>query len=180
MLKLFTIIKNKTKITNLAVMILSAVTLYCQLPAFSLTADNLEPITIVADTFEIDYKNHYAVYSKNVELNQGSRKMNSDNLHIYFVNNKVTSVIATSKPQEKQNLGLVSYFEKMDKQESAMQAKAKKFTYDPNINKIILEQNATIKQGDKELNSELIDYDIKKQVAHMPKIQNRRTKITIG
>ena len=43
-----------------------------------------------------------------------------------------------------------------------------------------MEQNATIRQGDKELNSELIDYDIKKQVAHMPKIQNRRTKITIG
>lgn len=160
--------------------------------SLALTADNSAPVVVTADTFEIDYKNHYAAYSNNVELNQGSKKLTSDKLQIYFVNNKIKSVVATSiqsgltelkELKEKQNHRLVNYFEKIDnmaKQESTMQARAKKITYDPNINKIILEQSATIKQGDKELNSELINYDMKKQVAHMPKIQNRRTKITIG
>lgn len=152
-----------------------------------------DPITINSEGFTIDYANGYAVYSKNVVLNQSDKTLTSDNLYIYFEkNNKINkntknnssikTIIATSADHNqpvvyKQNVTNKKTKNNSDK--NFMVAKADTMKFEAINNKIILEKNAIIEQNNRILTSELLYYDLKQEIAYMPKVNNQRSKIIL-
>ena len=139
-------------------------------------ADNNEPIVITADSFTLDYANGYAVYTNNVAVNRANKQLTSDNLFIYFNNAgtesaKFKSIVATSNKNH-----IVRFTD------NNLLATSGIIKYEPSAdgNKITLEKNAIIEQNNKKLISELLYYDLKKEVAYMPKINNQRSKIILG
>ena len=162
---------------------------------FSLATDNEEPLIINAATFEVDYTSGYARYSGNVNLQQGSRTLNSDQLYVYFeqkseskkIKSKINpnNISNSSHNQIKQikAIGidkLVHYSEKLQNDASMMQAEAKIITLVPEQNLLTLEQKALITQNNKQLTSELLHYNFKTEVAYSPKVKNKRTKLILG
>jgi lipopolysaccharide export system protein LptA len=60
-----------------------------------------------------------------------------------------------------------------------MVAKADTMKFEAINNKIILEKNAIIEQNNRILTSELLYYDLKQEIAYMPKVNNQRSKIIL-
>lgn len=186
--------------TNLLLLIILIINL-----SYSYGLDKTQnPIVINSGNFTIDYTNGYALYSKNVVLNQDDKNLQSDDLYIYFEtdsknkkinstqpNTSIKTIVATSKNQ----INPVVYTQKVNSKnnfkskvknnsknsgQNIMLAKAEIIKFNTVDNKIILEKNATIEQNNKTLTSELIHYDLKNEIAYMPKVNNQRSKIVLG
>lgn len=152
--------------------------------------NNKNYIEITSDNLHINYKQGYLVYKNNVKLNQENKHLLSDNIYIHFKNNsknnnKITEIIAVNNFNRNNNQKPVEYIEQdiknnQTKYSKYTKATANKIKFDPNINKITLEGNAIIEQDNKILTSELLFYDIKKELAYMPKTNNTRTKIIVS
>ncbi|MBP9721664.1 MAG: lipopolysaccharide transport periplasmic protein LptA [Gammaproteobacteria bacterium] len=167
------IIKIKTPL-KFYLLILVLITNY----SYSITKNNTEPVVITADYFTIDYINGYALYSKKVHLTQATRSLSSDNIIVYFnKSNKNDSVkLITASNNTKRP---VTYTEKSSKNQPIV-AMADIIKFDPVANKLIFEKNAHIEQNNRTLSSQLIYYDLEKETAYMPKINQQRTKLILG
>ncbi len=70
----------------------------CAPTALALPTDRSEPILLEADEFERDDVKGTTRYSGNVVMQQGSMKINADQIVIYSEKDKVTQIVATGKP----------------------------------------------------------------------------------
>lgn len=153
--------------------------------SYALESDNTKPIDIKADKFEIDYSKGEAFYSGHVNLIQGTRTLESDRIYIYFYNNKnnkdnntIKQIKAISSINSSQKF--VTYSENLKNNNKKIYASAKIITYTPDKDLLTLEQQAIIKQDGRKLTSELLHYNTKTEVASMPKVENKRSKIILG
>ena len=185
---------NKNQINSLSIALFSIVLFLSNYTTYGSVKNNNnnEPIVITADSFTLDYNSGYAVYTDHVAVNQANRELKSDNLFIYFdkktseqqpqKTSKLKSLVATMHDINKNKP--VVYLEKnlQDSNLISLFASAGTIKYEPglNTNKLTLEKNAIIQQNNKKLMSELLYYDLKNEVAYMPKIKNQRSKIILG
>jgi len=119
----------------------------------ALESDSEQPITIDSNTATYDDATATSIYTGNVISVQGSIRVNSDKLVVYFVNGDAEKLVFTgNKAKFKQTPS-----------EGGEDITGEAFTgeFYPKKNLLILIDDATVWQGNATYSSNLIEYDIK-------------------
>ncbi|CAG7856898.1 hypothetical protein MCAMS1_01558 [biofilm metagenome] len=124
--------------------------------AFALESDPDQPITIDSNTATYDDVTATSIYTGNVISVQGSIKVNSDKLVVYFVNGDAEKLVFTgdkAKFKQTPNPGAED-----------ITGEALIGEYYPKKNLLILKNDATVWQGSATYKSNLIEYDSKRSI----------------
>lgn len=141
--------------------------------AHALPTDSEQPITIDSNTATYDDKTAVSVYTGDVISIQGSIKVNSDKLVVYFVDGDAEKLVFTGNPahfKQTPNVG------KEDIIGDALIGE-----YYPKKNLLILKNNATVKQGNGTYKSDYIEYDIRTSLvkAGDKETDSKRVRVTL-
>jgi lipopolysaccharide export system protein LptA len=144
---------NKKRISAFA-LLLTLVSISGQPPA--LESDSQQPITIDSNTATYDDATETSIYTGNVISVQGSIRVNSDKLVVYFINGDVDKLVFTGKRAKF----------KQTPSEGAEDITGEALTgeYYPKRNLLVLIDEATVWQGNATYSSQLIEYDSKKSL----------------
>lgn len=137
-------------------LVLFLITSLWSLCALAIDSDRQAPIEIQADSAKISEAKQTAIYTGNVELNQGTLKITCDQLTVFNSPTGVERVEARGTP--------AAYSQKMDAEKPRLDAAAGKIIYLPAKSRIRLEGSAKIKQGGNVFEGQLIEYDLAQQV----------------
>lgn len=119
----------------------------------ALESDAEQPITIDSNTATYDDKQEISIYTGNVISIQGSIRVNSDKLTVYFVNGEADKLVFTGK---------MAKFKQTPKAgKDDITGEALIGEYYPKKNLLILKNKATVWQGNGTYASDFIEYDIK-------------------
>jgi lipopolysaccharide export system protein LptA len=124
--------------------------------AHSLSSDKDKPLSIEADTVEIDDKRGFTVYRGNVVVDQGTMHVTGNTLVIERVNGKVKKVTVVGEP--------ATYRQRPDGKKSDVNANARKLQVEPQKDLVTLERNAKIVQEGNVFTGNLIEYNNKLDV----------------
>lgn len=120
--------------------------------AHALATDAQQPITIDSNTATYDDKSAVSTYTGAVVSVQGSIKVNSDKLVVYFVNGDAEKLVFTGNPAR--------FKQTPSPGKDDIIGNAQIGEYYPKKNLMILKNNATVKQGNGTYASDYIEYDI--------------------
>ncbi|MCX7085237.1 MAG: lipopolysaccharide transport periplasmic protein LptA [Methylococcales bacterium] len=121
--------------------------------AWALSSDAEKPIIIDSNTATYDDKSGTSIYTGNVVSTQGSIKVNSDKLTVYFVNGEADKLVFTgdkAKFKQTPNEG-----------DDDITGEALIGEFYPKKNLLVLMNEATVWQGNTTYSSNYIEYDIK-------------------
>jgi lipopolysaccharide export system protein LptA len=125
--------------------------------ALALSNDSEQPIHIEADRGELDNRKQVAVYRGNVHLTQGTLRIDSDTLTIFYTpEKKLKKIIAEGQP--------AWYRQHPDDNSEDMRAKALRMEYHANNATIYLFQKAHVWQGANEFTGDRIEYDTEHRI----------------
>lgn len=142
--------QNKKSIFLYCCILLSGLT---SLSVTALESDAEQPITIDSNTATYDDATGTSVYMGNVVSTQGSIRVNSDKLVVYFINGDANKLVFTgNKAKFKQTPSLGS---------EDITGEALTGEFYPKKNLLVLISDATVWQGNATYSSNLIEYDIK-------------------
>jgi lipopolysaccharide export system protein LptA len=119
----------------------------------ALESDSDQPITIDSNTATYDDATATSIYTGNVVSIQGSIRVNSDKLVVYFVNGDVDKLVFTGKRAK--------FKQTPSEGEDDITGEALTGEYYPKKNLLILIDEATVWQGNATYSSKLIEYDSK-------------------
>ncbi len=125
-------------------------------PVAALEEDNLKPIRISADKALRNEKEGFTVYSGNVEMEQGSLRINAKKITIYRIAEEADRIVARGKPAHLQ--------QQPEPGKGVVQAQAGIIEYYKGEARIHLKQNARIEQDGAKVAGETIDYYIDEQL----------------
>lgn len=149
--------------------------------------DNLQELSISAETAEIDEPGGWAMYSGDVQLTQGTLSIQCDSLKIYRSADGIDKVIARGRPALYSQEMPAPTDESEGQFQGSLEAKAQQITYQLETNSIELKGNAKIQQGENLFEGHTITYqiddrkiiaksDVSEKSADEPK---QRVKITL-
>lgn len=122
----------------------------------ALESDSGQPITIDSNTATYDEATATSTYTGNVVSIQGSIRVNSDKLVVYFVDGEAEKLVFT---------GNKAKFKQTPSEGSEdITGEALTGEYYPKKNLLILIDDATVWQGNATYSSKLIEYDSKKSI----------------
>ncbi|MEY4767648.1 MAG: hypothetical protein RL637_287 [Pseudomonadota bacterium] len=131
--------------------------------------DQQQPIYIDSDTASYDEKNSISTYSGNVIYRQGSLVIHSEMMIFHLKNGEIIKVVVSGKPITfKQALGT-------DKEE--MNGQALNAEYYPSTGKLLLMNQAIVKQNGNQANSDLITYDTQNGLIQAGDISNSSKRV---
>lgn len=121
--------------------------------AYGLASDASQPITIDSNTATYDDATETSTYTGNVVSIQGSIRVNSDKLVVYFINGDVDKLVFTGKRAK--------FKQTPSEGEDDITGEALTGEYYPKKNLLVLIDEATVWQGNATYSSKLIEYDSK-------------------
>ncbi|TNF98931.1 MAG: lipopolysaccharide transport periplasmic protein LptA [Gammaproteobacteria bacterium] len=124
--------------------------------AYSLSTDKNKPLSIEADSVEMDEKRGFTVYRGNVIVDQGTMHVTGNTLVIERVGGKVKKVTIVGKP--------ATYRQRPDGKKTDVNASARKLQVEPEKDLVTLERNAKIVQEGNVFTGNLIEYDNKQDI----------------
>lgn len=124
-----------------------------QSTAWGLASDADQPIVIDSNTATYDDKNNTSIYTGNVVSIQGSIKVDSDKLVVYFVDGEADKLVFTGNKAK--------FRQKPNEGDEDITGEALIGEYYPKKNLLILINQATVWQGNTTYSSDYIQYDIK-------------------
>ncbi|MFA5985250.1 MAG: lipopolysaccharide transport periplasmic protein LptA [Methylococcaceae bacterium] len=124
--------------------------------ALALETDADQPIMIDSNTATYDDAKAISTYTGNVISIQGSIKVNSDKLVVYFVNGEAERLVFTGN--------LAKFKQTPSPGADDVTGEASTGEYFPKKNLLVLTDNATVWQGNATYSSKLIEYDSKNAV----------------
>lgn len=124
--------------------------------ASALSEDREMPITVDSDSAESDESKGITTYSGNVVMQQGSMRIDADEIIIHNDRNKVTQIVALGKPAK--------YQQKPSPKEGLVIAKARRLEYNIAQGSLHLVDNASLQQEGTSLSGSRIDYDVRESV----------------
>ena len=142
-------INNKKIITFGFTLLISLI----QSTAWSLVSDAEQPIVIDSNTATYDDKSATSIYTGNVVSVQGSIKVNSDKLVVYFVDGEADKLVFTGNKAK--------FRQKPNPNDEDITGEALTGEYYPKKNLLILINEGTVWQGNTTYSSDYIQYDIK-------------------
>ena len=122
--------------------------------AFALNADIDAPISIRADSAELDAQTGISVYRGNVVVKQGGRKILADEVEVTLVENQVQRIISRGKQKP------VLYEQQAAADRVQIAAEAATMIYQVEEDRLHLEGNASLTQDGDRLRGHLITYQI--------------------
>lgn len=123
----------------------------------ALPSDKNETIRGSADNLTVDQKNGVATYTGSVKIQQGSLMITADSIVIHTnPDSSVEKMIATGNPARFQ--------QQPEKDQGVVTAAAKKITYTPNNEHLLLVEDASVEQNGAVMSGPQIDYDLVKEV----------------
>ncbi len=117
-----------------------------------LTLDRNAPIQIEADSAVIDEPSGSAIYRGRVVLQQGLLKLQSSELTVYIKDGKATKAVASGTP--------VKLDQAPTPTDEAIHAEARRITFQIEADRMLLDNQATLRQGDRLFQGAHIDYDV--------------------
>ena len=117
----------------------------------ALESDRHQPITIKANHVLINEKKGTSEYTGDVLFTQGSIRIAGDKIIIYQPNGVLQSVLIYGSP--------ASFEQRSDKHKNKVQARAEKMEYITKEQKVYLESNAMVWQGQNRMRGDKIEYD---------------------
>ena len=138
--------------------------------AHALPADKDQPIELAADSVEVDEGKGISVYQGDVELRQGSMRLQADTVTVRQQSRKPNRIIATGKVRFEQDSG-----------KGLVKARAEQAEYEVNSELLELTGRASLTQAGDTMRSDRITYD---RVRHKVKAGaaasgKQRVRITI-
>jgi lipopolysaccharide export system protein LptA len=130
---------------------LSAAALPCC--AFALPADARQPIEIEAEKMIMDEQSSVSTYSGRVVLVQGSIRIEAEKLVVYMRNSKLDRMEAFGSNAEQAS------FRQQLANGGETRARAGRMEYRAAKSRLILQQQAQLRQGGNHIQSERIDYN---------------------
>lgn len=124
-----------------------------QSTAWGLASDADQSIVIDSNTATYDDKNNTSIYTGNVVSIQGSIKVDSDKLVVYFVDGEADKLVFTGNKAK--------FRQKPNEGDEDITGEALIGEYYPKKNLLILINQATVWQGNTTYSSDYIQYDIK-------------------
>ena len=121
--------------------------------AWGLASDADQPLVIDSNTATYDDKNSTSIYTGNVVSIQGSIKVDSDKLVVYFVDGEADKLVFTGNKAK--------FRQKPNEGDEDITGEALIGEYYPKKNLLILINQATVWQGNTTYSSDYIQYDIK-------------------
>lgn len=119
----------------------------------ALESDADQPIIIDSNTATYDDKTEVSIYTGNVVFVQGSIRVKSDKLDVYFVNGETEKLVFTGKPAK--------FKQKPHEGDEDITGEALIGEYYPKKDLLVLKKDATVWQGNGAYSSDYIQYDIK-------------------
>ena len=152
-------------------LLLATLTAFATPAAWALTDDADQPIQIHSDELVYEEKASRATYKGDVQVNQGSLKINAEMVTIEFEDDKVVRLIANGSP--------AYYSQKLKSDQENMQADARKIVYHTRDEKVDLEGDAHLTQEGNDFRGELIEYDIRAGRVDAASTEPERIKMTL-
>jgi lipopolysaccharide export system protein LptA len=121
--------------------------------SYALESDSSQPITIDSNTATYDDASGTSIYTGNVISVQGSIRVNSDKLVVYFINGEVNKLVFTGKRAK--------FRQTPSEGGEDITGEALTGEYYPKKNLLVLIDEATVWQGNATYSSKLIEYDSK-------------------
>lgn len=122
--------------------------------SFQVNADNKEQILIHADSMKLDVNTGSSVYRGNVSFTQGKIEIYGDTVTVNSKNGSINEVKIEGNPARYSDTS----------QNNHILAESARMDYSVNDNKLNMQGNAKLEQGDRVVQSENILYDTKKQI----------------
>lgn len=116
--------------------------------SFALKTDSDQPIDITADRLEMNELNHISTYSGNVVLTQGSLKISTETLILYFDDNNELDYM--------EMIGSPARLKQQNEKKEWMEGMAKNITYKDKESLLILSDDAEFKSGKEYITSNFI------------------------
>ena len=121
--------------------------------AWGLASDREQPIHIEADSASLDETTGISVYTGNVQLRQGSLRLQAETMTVHSTGDQVSKIVLTGKP--------ATFVQRQDDTDNDLHAESRQMEYYATDERIILLEAARVWQADgKEFRSEKIIYDI--------------------
>lgn len=137
--------------------------------AWALDTDRDQPIYIDSNTATYDDKKEVSIYIGDVVTIQGSLRVDSDRLDVYFKNGKVYKMVATGNPAK--------YKQTPDVGKEDMHGLSLIGEFYPEKDLLILKKEAVIWQGGAKQSSELIRYDTKNSLLKAGEISSQKGRV---
>ncbi len=148
------------------VVLISIMVVFLAGPVVAKPGSSNQPISLEADTAELDQKTGTSVYQGNVVIRQGAMHMRSSMATVYTSNGKLTKVIINGKP--------ISWtYDKPGKQ--AIHGTCWRAEYKPADSVIIMTGSVRVNQGGKRFSGKRAEYYLKTDVIKA----SGRVKLTI-
>jgi lipopolysaccharide export system protein LptA len=125
-------------------------------PIQALPDDNDQPIHISADKALRDEKQGFTIYSGNVQMEQGSMRLEADKLTIYHETEEVDRIVAEGRPAKMQQQP------ELDK--GVVHAHADVIEFFKSEDRVHLQTNARIEQEGSVVSGDSIDYFIAEEL----------------
>lgn len=148
--------------------------LFCAAPLVqALTSDRHQPIHIQADYVQIDKKAGISEYRGNVQLVQGSMKITGERVRVHQTNGQLMTILVNGEP--------ATFKQQPDNQQEVVHSQADKMEYQAQQERIILLENAQVKQGNQQFAGNRIVYNTKNStvVAQGDEQQQERVRAII-
>jgi len=142
--------------------------------ALALATDKDQPVSIEADSVDIDETNETAIYRGKVILTQGSINLAANRVVVYNFQSDNARIVATGKQ--------VKFSQLADNDNLLINGKADKAEYGINSARLVLTGKASLVKGKNTFKNDRIIYDREKAIvkAGTSAKGKERVKITIG
>lgn len=140
-------------------------------PAFALDTEKDAPITIEADSAELDETKGISVYHGNVIVTQGGSVLSADKITIIRDENELGTIEANGSPAHFSQSGKEDFPE--------THAYGHTITFIRKDNLLKLEKEALLKQKDNLFRGDVIEYDTVKRIVKASGNEEKNTRVQI-
>lgn len=141
-------------------------------PAHALSTDKQQPIHIEADNVTIDDGRGVAVYRGNVHFKQGSAQLTADEVTVSTADRKqVGKIVAKGAP--------ATFRQRPDNKDQDMRGQALHIEYFANEERVVLETQAQLWQGQNEFAGSRIEYRAGEEVVQAQKAPDDSQRVHV-
>lgn len=120
--------------------------------------DKDKPVTIEANSAQLDDKSGLSIYSGNVSITQGSLHITADKVTAYHKKDGISKIVAEGNPAR--------YEQTANSKDGIVNASANTINYLTDENKIVLAGDATLEQQGNTVQGQHITYDMKRKIGN--------------
>jgi lipopolysaccharide export system protein LptA len=137
--------------------------------AWALRSDRNQPIDIKADRVEVDQREQVSHYLGNVRLEQGSLKINADEVVVYMEKGKLYKIVITGNPAR--------FEQQPENQQEVVNSQAENMEYYAGEERLLLRHNAEVNQGGNHFRGDFIEYDTLTSTVKANKGENSQSRV---